>query len=194
MDILLNKGYCIENGIFFEGNVPSLKNSKEIQTGFRYQRDNKGGFIFTKEGEKVKQKFTRLDYSKSVKDYLKRYEHQFQQYKVDIQRLFKGHTEWLVGIYFIRDSHRKYDYINACQIIADLMVKYTIIPDDNTLYFNPIFLGTEVDSGNPGFYIVCLNNQFILKDYLFFDIKKTKFFNELSFEQKNELLTVITNL
>jgi hypothetical protein len=37
-----------------------------------------------------------------------------------------------IGIHFVRDSKRKYDWINAVQIIQDLMVKNGWIDDDNT--------------------------------------------------------------
>lgn len=42
------------------------------------------------------------------------------------------HKPYKIGIHFIRDSRRKYDWINAVQIIQDLMVKNGWIDDDNT--------------------------------------------------------------
>lgn len=112
--------------IFIPGNVPSSKNSK-VWTG----------------------KF--LISSKVTRNYIK-----------DTALIWKASThEWLkliknvpppyyVGLYFIRDSKRKFDYINACQVVADLMVDYGWIEDDNTDFFVPVFLGTEVDKANCG--------------------------------------------
>ena len=37
----------------------------------------------------------------------------------------------LIGLHFVRDSKRKCDFHNLVQFIADLMVKYKWIEDDN---------------------------------------------------------------
>ena len=61
-----------------------------------------------------------------------------------------------IGFYFIRDSQRKFDYINIAQIIQDLMVKYEWIEDDNCTELVPVFLGYKVDKENPGVKIEVL--------------------------------------
>lgn len=36
-----------------------------------------------------------------------------------------------IGLFFIRDSKRKFDFINAAQIICDLLTAHGVINDDN---------------------------------------------------------------
>lgn len=36
-----------------------------------------------------------------------------------------------IGLFFIRDSKRKFDFINAAQIICDLLTAHGVIQDDN---------------------------------------------------------------
>ena len=67
-----------------------------------------------------------------------------------------------VGLFFVRDSKRRFDYINACQIVADMMVDEGWIDDDDSSNFVPIFLGYSVDKKNPGVYILPMANYDIL--------------------------------
>ena len=55
-----------------------------------------------------------------------------------------------IELYFIRDSKRKFDYINAAQIVFDLMQEYGYIEDDNSTNVIPIFKGFEVDKARTG--------------------------------------------
>ena len=55
-----------------------------------------------------------------------------------------------IHMIFIRDSRRDFDYINACQLPCDLMVKYNWIPDDSMKYITPVFEGYSVDKENTG--------------------------------------------
>ena len=64
-----------------------------------------------------------------------------------------------VGLHFVRDTKAKFDFINICQIVMDLMVAFEIIPDDNMDYIIPyahVIDGKyySVDKTNPGVYIV----------------------------------------
>ena len=36
-----------------------------------------------------------------------------------------------IGFHFVRDSKRKFDFINALQIVQDMMVEHNLIEDDN---------------------------------------------------------------
>ncbi len=117
--------------IFIKGNVPSLKNSKQW-TG-RY-----------------------LVSSKTVQKYMKDYSYQY--YSLDnvkeIKRMLKDKKKpYKVEMYFIRDSKRKFDYINAAQIVQDLMIKAGWIDDDNCDEIVPVFLGYEVNKENAGVQI-----------------------------------------
>ena len=61
-----------------------------------------------------------------------------------------------VELYFIRDSKRKFDYINAAQIVFDLMQEYGYIEDDDSTNVIPVFKGFEVDKLNTGVEIKIL--------------------------------------
>jgi len=56
----------------------------------------------------------------------------------------------LLGILFIRDTKREFDYNNISQIILDEFTKHGYIRDDNMNEIVPIFLGYEVDKLNCG--------------------------------------------
>ena len=63
-----------------------------------------------------------------------------------------------IGLHFVRDSKRSFDFNNASQIVADLLVAHDIIEDDNMNYFLPYPLkiggnAYTVDKDNPGVYI-----------------------------------------
>lgn len=101
--------------IFIAGNVPSSKNSK-IWTG----------------------KF--LVHSKTVRNYLKEFEYQYAASAGEFRKAVSGKTFPLhIKFRFIRDSKRKFDFINAAQIICDMMVKHKWIEDDSTDFIVPYF-------------------------------------------------------
>ena len=118
--------------IFIPGNVPSLKNSKQISTVA---------------GKPV------LLYSKTVKKYLQNLGIQrlssrtgITEYKTR-QNLFKqaingffddAPTPCVLGFNFVRDSKRVFDFHNACQIICDLLVAHGDIKDDDIKHLIPV--------------------------------------------------------
>ena len=120
--------------IFIEGNVPSSKNSKQWT----------GKFLIN---------------SKTVSKYLKEYGNQWQN-EVTIECFKSGLQDkekpYKIGFYFVRDSKRKFDYINACQLPCDLMVKHGWIDDDNCDEIIPVFLGYKVDTKGAGVTITVL--------------------------------------
>lgn len=119
----------MENSIFIPGNTPSSKNSK-VWTG----------------------KF--LVSSKTTRDYAKNHSDDYWINKVKFKKIFSGiPTPYFVGMYFVRDSKRRFDYINICQVVADLMVMNGLIEDDSADFFVPVFLGYKVDKQHPGVYL-----------------------------------------
>jgi len=111
--------------IFIPGNVPSSKNSKTWT----------GKFLIS---------------SPTTQRYKKATEHYFMVHKMSFRKLFGNKKPMNVGLYFIRDSKRRFDYINACQIVADLMVKYGWVEDDSADFFVPVFLGYHTDKKQAG--------------------------------------------
>lgn len=121
--------------IFIAGNIPSSKNSKQWT----------GKCLIS---------------SKTVREYMNKFAYQFnslENKKNFKEMLNEKQKPYKVGFYFIRDSKRKFDYINIAQIVQDLMVKNGWVEDDNCNELLPVFLGYEVDKENPGVKITVLN-------------------------------------
>lgn len=123
--------------IFIKGNVPSSKNSKQWT----------GKYLIS---------------SKTVRNYINKFSYQF--YSLENIKKFKEMLKdkekpYKIGFYFIRDTKRKFDYINILQIVCDLMVKAGMIEDDNADEIIPVFLGYEVNKENSGVRIEVLNEK-----------------------------------
>jgi Holliday junction resolvase RusA-like endonuclease len=103
--------------------------------------------------------------SPSVSKYKKEHIHQWN----DVEQI-----EWfrsladklekpiLVGFHFIRDSKRRYDFINALQLPLDIMTKCSYIDDDNIWEIIPVPMMingtfTTVDKENAGVLFKILN-------------------------------------
>jgi putative uncharacterized protein FNV0869 len=123
--------------IFIAGNTPSSKNSKQ--------------FVTLKNGKKL------LLNSKIVRKYIDKSEMDWIFNKTEFFKMLKGKNKpYKIELYFIRDSKRKFDYINAAQIIFDLMQEYEYIEDDDSTNIIPIFKGFEVDKARAGVEIEVL--------------------------------------
>ncbi len=123
--------------IFINGNVPSSKNSKQ--------------FVTFKTEKKM------LINSKTVRNYMKNHCDEWWENSSKFKEMIKGKEKpYRIGFYFIRDSKRKFDYINAAQLPLDLMQDYGWIDDDDVNNVIPVFLGYEVDKENPGVRIEIL--------------------------------------
>lgn len=74
--------------------------------------------------------------------------------------MFQGKEHpYRVGVFFVRDSKRRFDYINIFQVVADLMVMNGLIEDDSADFLIPVFLGYKVDKTNPGVYLVPIDAE-----------------------------------
>ena len=123
--------------IFIAGNTPSSKNSKQ--------------FVTLKNGKKL------LLNSKIVRKYIDKSEMDWIFNKTEFFKMLKGKNKpYKIELYFIRDSKRKFDYINAAQIVFDLMQHYGYIEDDDSTNVIPIFKGFEVDKVRAGVEIEAL--------------------------------------
>ena len=118
--------------VFVPFNTPSLKNSK----------------VYTANG---------VFPSPSVKKYLQKigvkkysvHEGTFENYKTRPNLFEKAvgpmkgflstrKTPYEISLFFIRNSKRKFDWINAAQIICDLLTAHGVIQDDNMDYLIPM--------------------------------------------------------
>lgn len=123
--------------IFISGNTPSSKNSKQ--------------FVTLKTGK------TLLINSKTVQKYLKESKADWSINKNEFLKMLKGKEKpYKVELFFIRDSRRRFDYINAAQIIFDLMQEYGYIEDDDSTNIIPVFKGFKVDKEMAGVKIEVL--------------------------------------
>jgi len=122
------------NEIFIPFNVSSSKNSKQW-TG------------------------KMLINSKATREYIKKSKGDYLENKEKFLKLTKGlSTPLHISFYFIRNSKRRFDYINPAQTVQDLMVKYGYIEDDDVFNLVPYFHGYHVDKENPGVIIRILTD------------------------------------
>ena len=139
--------------IFIPGSVPSLKNSK-IATAH--------GVFMSKTCKRYLQSLGIQSYSssrKEVKGYKKK-PNIFKELTSEVKVFLEENRSkpYLVGFHFVRDSKRKFDYINAMQILCDLMVAHGIIDDDDcdNLVPSPCNYNDKwyhIDKSNPGVYL-----------------------------------------
>tara|TARA_R100000951_G_C2594609_1_gene166191 strand:- start:14 stop:391 length:378 start_codon:yes stop_codon:yes gene_type:complete len=122
-----------KNEIFIPFNVSSSKNSKQWT----------GKYLIN---------------SKATRSYIQKSKKFYQEKTNDFLMMTKDLPKPLhISFYFIRNSKRKFDYINPAQTVQDLMVKYGWIEDDDVFNLVPYFHGFEVDKENPGVIIKILN-------------------------------------
>lgn len=120
--------------IYIPFNVPSSKNSKQWT----------GKYLIN---------------SKTTREYIKNTKKFYQEKKDKFLKLTEGlEKPYTVSFYFIRNSKRKFDYINPAQTVQDLMVKYGWIEDDDIHNLIPHFKGYVVDKERAGVIIKVLKN------------------------------------
>jgi|TARA_R110002020_G_scaffold177555_1_gene370319 hypothetical protein len=118
--------------IFIPGNVPSSKNSKRW-TG-KYLINSK----------------TVMNYIKNTKDLW------LENKDCFLSMIENKEMPYTISFKFIRNSRRKFDYINPAQTVQDLMVKYDYIEDDNCDCMVPCFEQYEYNKEQPGVIIKIL--------------------------------------
>ena len=118
--------------IFLPGNVPSSKNSKQWT----------GKFL-------VSSKTTR-NWEKATKD------HFIQLREVFLNLIADKEYPLKVEFTFVRDSKRKFDYVNPLQTIQDAMVRHEWIPDDNCDIIIPSFGLYQYNPKEPGVWLKVL--------------------------------------
>ena len=143
-----------KHAMFIPGNIPSLKNSKEIVQAPTKNSTccnaglmkNNNILICTQCLKPTRRKTNPyLVPSKTVEAYVKRTLNVWLDNKTNFFRVFGDKRPINCALFFVRDSKRRYDYHNAQQIIGDLMIKYGMLSDDdkNNVKFLPI--GSIVD-------------------------------------------------
>lgn len=145
---------------FIPGNIPSLKNSK-IKTS--------RGIFPSKTVKKYLQEIGIVRYSVSKKI--------VEEYKTKPNIFKQSFTDWtkpnkciVIGFHFVRKSKHKFDFHNAVQIIADLLVAHDLIEDDNMDWFIPVPVKLKgkwysYNKDNPGVFIITDYDFDFIKDY-----------------------------
>lgn len=138
-----------EYNIFIPFNVPSLKNSKVATSR---------GVFPSKTVKKYLQALGVRKYSCSrgtVENYKTR-PNLFLKAVCPMKEILENNEPpYKIGLFFIRNSKRKFDWINAAQIICDLLTAHGVIYDDNMDYLIPIPIQVAgswytVDKEHPG--------------------------------------------
>lgn len=145
--------------IFIPGNVPSLKNSKQMAT----TKDGKPVLLYSKT---VKKYLQNLGIQKfSSRDGITGYKTRENIFKSKIDGFFDG-VEYpcVLGVNFVRDSLRTFDLINAMQIIFDLLVAHGCIADDDIKHLIPVPMQVNgswysVCRDKPGVYLKIITTQ-----------------------------------
>jgi len=125
------------NEIIIYGNVPSSKNSKRIV--------------------QVKGR-TLVLMSKFAETYIRETAKQWMLNRPNFIHLIKGKNKpYKIEFQFIRQSKRRFDFVNLCQLPLDLMTKYQWIQDDDYKNVIPV-INPEVifDKENCGLKIKVL--------------------------------------
>lgn len=103
--------------------------------------------------------------SKAMQKYRKSATQYYQDYQPRFKELAADKSKPLfIGLHFVRDSRRRWDFHNICQSTLDLMTQYGWIDDDDSKNIFPIPFPINdewegLDKENPGVYITILNGH-----------------------------------
>ena len=142
--------------MFIPHNVPSSKNSKVM---------TKRGIFHSKTVSKYLQKIGVKSYSSKGYENYKRRPNLFLNAINPMKNALNGKkTPFVIGFFFIRNSKRKFDFINACQIICDLLVAHGVIEDDDVSHLIPVpvqinGLWHTYNKDHPGVYLFVLSEK-----------------------------------
>lgn len=133
--------------IFIPGNVPSLKNGKDI-----IRIPIKGARPCP--CCKARKSRPMITANKTVKKYASESANYYNAYAKQFRDAIKDTPMPLrIGFLFVRGSRRLFDYTNACDTVQDLLVHHKWIDDDNCSQMIPVFHEYEYDKLKPGVYI-----------------------------------------
>ena len=118
------------------GNVPSLKNGKQIVKAGKFPR-----LIPSKLHQKYEKANARIYAAHAPV---------FRAMCADLPKPF------YVLLYFTRDSRRRFDFTNATATVQDLIVKAGWVDDDNTHEMIPVYAGHHVNKAAAGVHISVL--------------------------------------
>ena len=122
---------------YIQFNVPSSKNSKMA---------TKRGVFHSAAIRRYLQKIGVKKYRKNEHENYKTSPNLFEKAVAPMREHIKPlNPPYLMGFHFIRDTKRKFDFINIAQIICDLLVAHKVIEEDNMDYLIPVPLMIDGD-------------------------------------------------
>lgn len=117
--------------VFIPYNVPSLKNSKVYNGKVVLPSKSVRNYL-------LKFNIKRYDFrTNKIILNKKKYPDGLKPYMDMIKSKLDDKLPVKMGFHFVRNSRRKFDFINAVQILADLMKVYGVFEDDNMDFFIP---------------------------------------------------------
>lgn len=108
--------------------------------------------------------------SKQTREYKLASKQDYVDFEYVFKQMVEGHTKpYFIGFHFVRKSKHKYDFINPCQTVQDLMVQYGWIEDDNTTIMYPVPFKIDgryetYNKDEPGVYVTIMNGKSITFD------------------------------
>lgn len=169
------KGIDTSRSIWLPKNVPSSKNNREIGYYFLNPADNSNWFI--KIGEQFRKIRPTLRSSDRTEAYVKHIAPFLIENRRKFQELIKDLPKpYFIELHFVRDSRHKYDFINACQILADCFtgsywkndkqiplngIRWLEDDDCDNVYFLPPCSQPHysLDKANPGVWLTVVDKR-----------------------------------
>jgi hypothetical protein len=166
--------YKRHQAIWIPGNVPSLKNSKEIFQIYRTSSTCcKAPMLKTKVSGDLRyfcskcrkpQPLKRpiITSSKTIKTYKENsMDNYFDNLYVWKSLTRKMNPPFILGIFHVRDSKRSFDYGNASEVILDAMTEMKYWEDDISDIVVPLHLGYIIDKTAPGVFLIPLEKSYM---------------------------------
>jgi len=138
--------------LFIPGNTPSSKNSKVATSRGVFSSPIVSRYLRSLGIQ------TFSSSKKTVKGYVDKDRPNPFKKAFEEANWIKPTEQVVIGFHFVRKSKHKFDFINACQLVHDLMVAHDLIEDDNMNYLIPIPFKMDdewfrYDKENPGVFI-----------------------------------------
>lgn len=138
--------------IFIPGSVPSSKNSKIKSKRGVFHSKTVRNYLSSLGIKSFSTRRKQVDNHKTKEDVFG------ERIKVLRKEIDSQDPPYKLGFHFVRKDKRSFDFHNMVQIIADLMVAYDLIEDDDMDHFIPVPYTKNnnyysINKEDPGVYI-----------------------------------------
>jgi hypothetical protein len=134
--------------VWIPGNIPSLKNSKQIVSIPIMGSKKCGACGHLKASPRLVPSKLHKTYEKASANWWKAATSEWLRHAEPLPRPLR------IGFQFYRDSHRRFDYTNSLDTVQDLMVSNKWIEDDCAEVMLPIVIPYAYSKENPGVWIL----------------------------------------